>query len=248
MTIKKAISDLFTNWTKPIIFFVLSLTALICISLFFDNIKLENIAFYSFLFSILTIIFSIIYQLVKRQFLKAFLTLCALGIGFVIFIYFSIAEFWKIQNTPDKYADKLTIPKNIKINLPSDSAFSFADTTPNFQLYNSFQPGLYSYSLWTNKIDSGYCYLKAYEITQNDPLSVDRLKERSKVEVFNGSNTLKMFEMGKDNNNSERIFTIYEGDWGKPYAARFEVWFVPSNGGQERKLIGKNFKIEGWMR
>ena len=92
--------------------------------------------------------------------------------GCVIFFYFSITEFWKTQSMPDKYADKLTIPKNIKINLPSDSAFSFADTTPNFQLYNSFQPGLYSYSIWTKIIDSGYCYLKAYEITHNDPLSV----------------------------------------------------------------------------
>jgi hypothetical protein len=48
--------------------------------------------------------------------------------------------------------------------------------------------------------------------------------------------------------SAESIFTIYEGDWGKPYAARFEVWFFPDNGGKERKLIEKNFKIEGWQR
>jgi hypothetical protein len=41
--------------------------------------------------------------------------------------------------------------------------------------------------------------------------------------------------------------TIYEGDWGKPYAARFEVWFKPDNGGNEQKLFQKNYKIEGWM-
>lgn len=43
-------------------------------------------------------------------------------------------------------------------------------------------------------------------------------------------------------------FTIYEGDWGKPYAARFEVWFKPDSGKQERKIAERIFKIEGWQR
>jgi hypothetical protein len=43
-------------------------------------------------------------------------------------------------------------------------------------------------------------------------------------------------------------FTIYEGDWGKPYAARFEVWFKPDSGKTERKLAERIFKIEGWQR
>jgi hypothetical protein len=243
--------NLFTVWTRPIILFGLSLTAVISISLFFDNIQLENVLFYILFFSVLTMLFSIGYQLFKRQFSNAFWTFCALGIGFVIFFFFSIAEFWKIQSMPDKYADKLTIPKNIKIYLPSDSNFTSKnlDTIPNFQIYNTFQPGLYTYAVWTNKIESGYCYLKAFEVTHNDPLSVDELKERSKIKVFNSGDTTAMFEMtAREGYSAEKIFTIYEGDWDKPYAARFEVWFVPDNGGQERKLAEKNFKIEGWMR
>jgi hypothetical protein len=43
-------------------------------------------------------------------------------------------------------------------------------------------------------------------------------------------------------------FTIYEGDWGKPYAARFEVWFKPDSKGPERKLAERIYKIEGWQR
>ena len=39
-----------------------------------------------------------------------------------------------------------------------------------------------------------------------------------------------------------------EGDWGKPYAARFEVWFKPGSGQRERKLLERTFRIEGWMR
>ena len=91
-------------------------------------------------------------------------------------------------------------------------------------------------------------YLKAFEITQNDPLSVDRLKESSTISVYNSTDSLVMFQMDKGNSKYGRPFTIYEGDWGKPYATRFELWFVPENGGQERKLIVKNYKVEGWQR
>jgi hypothetical protein len=54
--------------------------------------------------------------------------------------------------------------------------------------------------------------------------------------------------MDKGNSQYERPFTIYEGDWGKPYSARFEIWFIPDNGGKERKLVEKNYKVEGWQR
>jgi hypothetical protein len=47
---------------------------------------------------------------------------------------------------------------------------------------------------------------------------------------------------------SNTHFTVYEGDWGKPCAARFEIWFVPDSGAPERKLMEKVFKIEGWQR
>ena len=47
---------------------------------------------------------------------------------------------------------------------------------------------------------------------------------------------------------SNTHFTIYEGDWGKPYAARFEVWFTSESGDSDRKLMEKVFKIEGWQR
>jgi len=67
------------------------------------------------------------------------------------------------------------------------------------------------------------------------------LPKRSSIKVENATNELMTFR--RDNH-----FTIYEGDWGRPYAVRFEVWFRPDNNGQERKLIEKIYKIEGWMR
>ncbi|NQY09723.1 MAG: hypothetical protein HRT71_09450, partial [Flavobacteriales bacterium] len=100
------------------------------------------------------------------------------------------------------------------------------------------QPGLYEYDVWLNKIENGTVYLKAFEITQEYQLSIDRLPKQSSIKVNNQSDKILKFE-------SNGHFTIYEGDWGKPYAARFEIWFKPNNKEKERKLIEK---IEGWMR
>ena len=84
-------------------------------------------------------------------------------------------------------------------------------------------------------------YLKAYEITREYALSTWNLPKRSAVIIYNPTNRIKKF-------GTSSLFTIYEGDWGKPYAARFEVWFRPDSGGEERKLFERNYKIEGWMR
>jgi len=246
----KILTYCFEKWWRPVLVF--GLTALIMVLCELTNIhKLQDYSFLLFLLGFFGLIISTIYQLVKRRWLFAILTTTIIGVSLVAFFFYSIALFWKDQSMPDTYADNLTIPNDIKIYLPSDSSFSSKslDTLPNFQIYNSFQPGLYSYAVWTKKIESGYCYLKAFEVTQNDPLSADRLKERSRIKVFNSSDTTAMFEMtAREGYSAEGDFTIYEGDWGKPYAARFEVWFVPDNGGKERKLIEKNFKIEGWQR
>lgn len=149
---------------------------------------------------------------------------------------------------PDTYADNLKIPTDIRINEPlqQEEPTNIADT--DFYLYSSFQPGLYQYTFWTKRIDKGKIYLKAFEVTQNDPLSAHRLKESSTITVHNPTDNLVMFQIDKGNSEYGRPFTIYEGDWGKPYAARFELWFIQDSGGPERKLLEKNYKIEGWQR
>ena len=84
-------------------------------------------------------------------------------------------------------------------------------------------------------------YLKAFEVTKGTPLSVDRLKERSNEWIGWSDDPDELLF-------SNTHFTIYEGDWGKPYAARFEVWFAPDSGEANRRLVEKVFKIEGWQR
>lgn len=111
----------------------------------------------------------------------------------------------------------------------------------SLHLRNSFQPGIYTSEIRVNPGEPGRIYLKAFEITRDTPLSVSRLEESSNEFVGWSTDPRQQFF-------SNTNFTIYEGDWGHPYAARFEVWFVPDSGQRERKLIEQNFRIEGWQR
>ena len=112
------------------------------------------------------------------------------------------------------------------------------DAQPDIVLYNGFQGGIYDADIWCNPGEPGLLYLKAFEITQGTPLSEDRMPN-VKAGYSGDPNEMFLREMG---------FTIYEGNWGQYYGARFEVWFKPDSGQPDRKLLEKNFKIEGWER
>ena len=103
------------------------------------------------------------------------------------------------------------------------------------------QPGIYVVAYSLNPGEPGSVYLKAFEVTKGTPLSIDRLRSKSETRMTWSTDTAQRF-------GAQAGFTIYEGDWGKPYAARFEVWFNPDSGKTERKLAERIFKIEGWQR
>ena len=111
---------------------------------------------------------------------------------------------------------------------------------PDLILSESFQGGIYDGEVWCNPGEPGMIYLRAYEIMTGRRLSAGRLREKSSERV-NWSDDPNELSLAKTN------FKIYEGDWGQYYGARFEVWFEPDSGKAERKLLEKNFKIEGWM-
>ena len=94
-----------------------------------------------------------------------------------------------------------------------------------------------------NPGEPGQIYLKAYEITHNTPLSEYALKEHSTERIdWSNDDANELFY-------TLSSFQIDEGDKGKPYAARFELWFIPdANPSQERKLLERNFKIEGFSK
>lgn len=243
---KESIVSFFDNWIKPVILFCL-IAGLFAISELIKIRIIQNICFYLLLFGFIILITSTIFQFARKGCLLGILSLVVFITAFLGFFFYSWSLFWKIQSEPDKFADNLKIPQNIKIDFPRNDKidtnnidFTQNDSI-NFHLYNSFQPGLYKYVLSIGKIESGIIYLKAFEITNNYPLSTTKLRERSSIRVLNSADSIKLF-------HTPSHFTIYEGDWGKPYGARFEVWFRPDNNEKERKIIEKNYIIEGWQR
>ncbi|MBR5690588.1 MAG: hypothetical protein IKX46_01390 [Verrucomicrobia bacterium] len=128
-------------------------------------------------------------------------------------------------------------PKQWVKAVPADTNIR-KDAQPDIILYNDFQGGIYNADIWCNPGEPGLLYLKAFEITQGTPLSEDRMPN-AKAGYSGDPNEMFLREMG---------FTIYEGNWGQYYGARFEVWFKPDSDQPDRKLFEKNFKIEGWQR
>ena len=110
-----------------------------------------------------------------------------------------------------------------------------------FRLLEVWDPGQYDVAYSLNPGEPGLVYLKAFEVTRETPLSARRLKTESKTRLSWSTDATERF-WGKES------FTIFEGDWGKPYAARFEVWFDPDSGQPDRKLAQRVYKIEGWQR
>lgn len=110
-----------------------------------------------------------------------------------------------------------------------------------FRLITGMQPGIYEVVYSLNPGEPGSVYLKAFEITKGTPLSVDRLEGASETRMTWSTDTAERF-------GAKAGFTIYEGDWGKPYAARFEVWFKPDSDKTQHKLAERIYKIEGWQR
>lgn len=161
-------------------------------------------------------------------------------------------ELFEQAETPERRMTKATILKieqelapivvspswaTAKAQLPKDA---ITTGTPSFILYNSMQPGIYNAAIRCNPGEPGQIFLKAFEITKGTALSKKRLKKTARE--FAGWS-----KMPDELFLSDLHFTIYEGDWGQYYGARFEVWFDPESSGPERKLLESNWKIEGWM-
>lgn len=155
------------------------------------------------------------------------------------FLFFCVSWIFTFS-PPDYYGVYKEIPKNIEIDEPMsmDSEPKDKDWGKfSLVLGSSFQPGIYIYFTNYKVKETGYFYIKAFEITSNDPLSEHEIQEVSRVEVDNS----------KPKIYSGRFF-IHEGSWGDKYAARIELWFEPSNGKESYKITERNYVVEGWMR
>ncbi|MDD4821696.1 MAG: hypothetical protein PHI48_03960 [Bacteroidales bacterium] len=250
---KKIMKFCFEKWWKPLLFGIFS-GVLFFVTYAISYFPLFAVSVFIVLIALLGLLISSIYLFIHRKWIQSlFIGFCFLG-AIVSFLFSCMGLLLNEQTQLDKFADNLTIPTDIQIENPldidlgnrnrPDSIVKAKKSDVDFVLYNSSQPGQYEYDLWLGKIDSGTVYLKVYEVTHNQrlterSLSDDSFAEEGILRVANSSDSLIRF-------GTKEHFTIYEGDWGKPYAVRFEVWYKPDNG-NERKLIEKNYKIEGWQ-
>ena len=108
------------------------------------------------------------------------------------------------------------------------------------QIWDGSQGGIYNYDFYYGPLPAGEIYLKCFEVTEDIPLSDYRLKKASMVQI-NGTSTFSKLV-------DKQEFTIYEGVFHDYYAARIEVWFKDAKTGDEKKLLEKVYRVEGWMR
>ncbi|WP_126651044.1 hypothetical protein [Chryseobacterium aureum] len=168
-----------------------------------------------------------------------------LSTGILALLTYGYFSFALMFYPYDFFAEGLEIPHHIKFEKPlkfDDEKDRINMSQQDIILYDYFQPGIYKYDLFFNKIEKGKVYLKIFEITNNQILSERSIKKKSQIEVENKTDELRRFEL-KDE------FTIFEGDWGQFYGARIEVWFQPADTSQpEKKIMTKNYIVQGWMR
>lgn len=233
------------TWWKPL------LTFLLATGIYVGGLMLESKFVYDFFPWIVPVLMvvvfaSAVYQVIIKKWYFGLLQLAILfGAWFVLSV---LVSFYP----NDFFADNLGIPDDIAFEEPLDLRTDVGMDPKNigevmatrqndltFKIANGTQSGIYDYYFWHRPKTLGTLYLKAFEVTQNLELSTERLQMHSEVEIKQLNETVELFTNG---------FTIYEGDWGQPYGARFEVWFKPDNGEPERKLTEKNYIIEGWMR
>lgn len=124
---------------------------------------------------------------------------------------------------------------------------------PTIQVEDGMQPGIYIVTAWVAPRAAGRVETRVFYDhplpgspppaalgVPGEELSADRVRPRSTREIG-------WSEAGDQLFRYQSEVTVYEGDWGQPYAGRFEVWHVAPDG-TEVQLIHTTRTIEGWMR
>ena len=210
----------------------------------------------------LLIIATLIVTIMKKQYRNAGRIV---GIGVVLIIYTFIVSlfagmgegtfdnFGKRHPIPEGMEYEETIVENVgKVWHPryrTQQEWDSVITERKFLLIG--ENGVYRYMVYLPPMDEeGDIYLKMYEATTNLPLSEKVVKNRSNIHIL-PSDTAIIYQMKENSSWSEDMreaIVINEGSWEDYYAARTELWFRPTNGGEERLVYSKIFRIEGYSR
>ena len=98
--------------------------------------------------------------------------------------------------------------------------------------------GNLSYEAWVNPGEKGKVYLKAFEVTKNISLTLKGVGGAPIEYVGWSDDPEEKFYASDD-------FGFHEYSEENDFAVRLEMWFIPANGGLERKLIERVFRVKG---
>lgn len=263
-------------WIWPVACIVFTIVSLIP-NLFPPKIDaiIDKSGLFIVLFLLLMQLISFIFIRKKQEKGKASGCVVAGIIWLAIFLSFSFFYSLWSQSQPTGYAASHPIPEGLEYNIPlqeirvvdgdtvvpvlgielrgTDTMYyrkGWQKHTPPtidkeneqtwLQIWNSFQGGIYKYSFYYPELLSGTIYLRCFEVSKNEELSAKRLKEATSVDFHRHNKFGKIVDMQE--------FTIYEGDWGDYYAVRVEVWYHDPGKKEDRMLMSKIYRMEGWMR
>lgn len=140
----------------------------------------------------------------------------------------------------DDFGKRHPIPQGLEYAVPLDEdAEHVPSGMPELVIRNGQQGGIYSYEFYSPPMPDGEIFLKCFEATENIPLSVRSVRSRT-IQKIGG-------HVAFGAAGERRSFTVYEGDWGEPYAVRVEVWHRRGRGSLH-KLHEAVYKMEGWQR
>lgn len=223
------------------------------------DVILGSIVFGAALIFALLIIATLIVAIIKKQYRNAGRIV---GIGVLLIIYtFIVSLFAGMgEGAFDNFGKRHPIPEGMEYEetIVEKGLYSHNRTQQEWdsviterKFLLTGENGVYRYMVYLPPMDEeGDIYLKMYEATTNLPLSEKVVKNRSNIHIL-PSDTAIIYQMKENSSWSEDMreaIVINEGSWEDYYAARTELWFRPTNGGEERLVYSKIFRIEGYSR
>lgn len=217
------------------------------ISAYVSMLVFKIFALLLFLLALVLVIYRFLYLVNIKRYRKAIFFLVVIGamtlagMGLAAYRLFTdpMTVEWKAEDLKGRPAE--TPPFLGLMAKRPDSIVNRSYHKTHFQLYRSFRDGFYEYDVWLPKIDSGFTYLKGF-LLNGDTLRSQSMYRHSRARVFNGDQSFRRFK-------SNRYIVLYEGGWGPPFPARFEVWYHFNN--PERKdslLLDKIYFVQGMGR
>lgn len=146
---------------------------------------------------------------------------------------------------PDPYAYLHPIPKGLDYEVPMDGMDGqFPDVvetdSSTWLQISTHYIGQFEYTFYYPSLPDGEIFLRCFEAGTNAPLSAESIEQKTLTTIAPDSTFCCRV--------SRCDFLIYEGDAQQYYVARIEVWFRAAETGEERCLLHKYYRVDGYER